>query len=162
MLHDEKYEIPVMNIFLICRKIKFFVSDFLSLTRTAQMDKDCTFHLVRADASFAYLGMLFQKGSALKRKLNFAAADMTPSGVKDKIFNFWLGSGKCKPSNDFYPLELSHFKNLFMLMLYGLLACLCILVFSLSWKCVCKYKQLSQEISQNVEMHWCTERHTFD
>ncbi len=138
---------------MISRKIKFFVADFLSLRRTAQIDRDCTLQVVKADSNFAYLGICLQKGSPLIRKLNLAAAGMTNCGKKDRIFNSWLGSGKCKPSIAFYPLELGHFKNLFISVSYGLLACLCILFISLSWKCVCKYKGESHEVSQDIGIH---------
>ncbi len=131
------------------------MSDYLSLTSTAQKDRECTFHVVKADSNFAYLGILFQKGSPLKRKLNVAAAGLTNSGKKDRIFNFWLGNGKCSKSNDFYPLELSHFKNLFILVSYGLIACLCILVVSLSWKCVKRYREMSNSDGNSIEqVNW--------
>ncbi len=132
--------------------MKFFLSDYLSLSITAQKDKDCTFSVIKADSNFAYLGMLFQKGSPLKRKLNVAAAGMTASGVKDRIFNFWFTSDKCSTSNEVYPLELSHFKNLFIFSGYGILGCLCILILSLSWKLACRlYRKLANRASENLE-----------
>ncbi len=129
------------EIWFFFRKIEFFVSDYLSLTRTARMEKDCTFHVVKADSSVLFIVNAFKKGSTLKRKFNFAAAGLTKSGKKDRIFNFWLGSGKCKASNDFYPLELNHFKNLFIWLSSGLIASAFILVISTAWKWKCKYTE---------------------
>ena len=110
------------------------------------MDKNCTFNVIKADKGIAFIGIAFPKGSTLKRKLNYAAAGLTNSGKKDRFFNYWFGSGKCKASIDFYPLELSHFKNLFIWVSYGLLMSLCILVISLCLKCIGKYRETSQDV----------------
>ncbi len=133
-----------INEYYFSRKIKFFVADYLSLTRTAQMDKNCTFNVIKADQGVVFIGIAFPKGSPLKRKLDSGAAGLTNSGKKDRIFNFWFGSGKCKASIYFYPLELSHFKNLFIWASYGLLASFFILIFSLCLKCISKYREASQ------------------
>ena len=132
------------------RKIQFFVSDYLSLTQTARMDKDCTFHVVQADSSAVFIAHLFKKGSPLKRKFNFAAAGLTNSGKKDRIFNYWFGSGNCKESNDFYPLELNHFKNMYVWWSSGLIASVIILAISMVWKCKCKYTEYPIE-----NQWWC-------
>ncbi len=119
--------------------------DTYSLRNKAAYDKNCSLKIIPIKASERSIGLVFQKGSTWKRRLNHAVMHMISSGKSDKLLKTWFSDKTCIKSLDYFQLGISEIVVLFYFLAVGIAGCVLIALVLAVWTMLLKWKRRKKE-----------------